>query len=107
MTRWNLSIPDETDRLVRVHLSQAGMKKGDLSTFVAEAVRSAVLRRIAENLRRHRPDANDEELRQAVERRLTFMELVEAVRSENEAEDQEQLQADIDEAIAWVRAHPA
>jgi hypothetical protein len=107
MTRWNLSIPDETDRLVRMHLSQVGMKKGDLSTFVAEAVRSEVLRRIAANLRRLRPEAPDEELREAVERRLAFMEAVEEIRSESEGEDEERLQADIDEAVAWVRAHPA
>ncbi len=45
MTRWNLSIQDETDRKVRVFLARKGLKKGDLSSFVDDAVRGEVLRR--------------------------------------------------------------
>jgi hypothetical protein len=45
MTRWNLSVPDDADRLVRVFLARSGMKKGDLSTFVVNACRQEVLRR--------------------------------------------------------------
>ena len=40
MTRWNLSISEKTDRLVRSHLARIGMKKGDLSKFVDTAVRT-------------------------------------------------------------------
>ena len=43
MTRWNLSIPEETDRAVRTYLARNGGKKGDLSRFVDEAVRQRVL----------------------------------------------------------------
>ena len=43
MTRWNLSIPEETDRAVRTFLARNGGKKGDLSRFVNEAVRRRVL----------------------------------------------------------------
>ncbi len=43
MTRWNLSIPEETDRVVRTFLARNGGKKGDLSRFVDEAVRRRVL----------------------------------------------------------------
>ncbi len=43
MTRWNLSIPEETDRAVRTFLARNGGKKGDLSRFVEEAVRHRVL----------------------------------------------------------------
>ena len=42
MTRWNLSIPEETDRAVRMFLARNGGKKGDLSRFVDEAVRRRV-----------------------------------------------------------------
>lgn len=45
MTRWNLSIHEETDRLVRVFLARTGLKKGDLSAFVEAACRGEVLRR--------------------------------------------------------------
>ena len=43
MTRWTLSIPEETDRTVRTFLARNGGKKGDLSRFVDEAVRRRVL----------------------------------------------------------------
>jgi len=39
MTRWNLVIPEKTDRAVRTYLARTGGKKGDLSKFVDEAVR--------------------------------------------------------------------
>jgi len=42
MTRWNLSIPEKTDRAVRTYLARTGGKKGDLSRFVDEAVRRRV-----------------------------------------------------------------
>jgi hypothetical protein len=43
MTRWNLIVPDKTDRAVRIYLARSGGKKGDLSRFVDEAVRRQVL----------------------------------------------------------------
>ena len=43
MTRWNLSIPEETDRSVRTFLARNGGRKGDLSRFVDDAVRRRVL----------------------------------------------------------------
>ena len=39
MTRWHLSISEQTDRAVRTFLARTGGKKGDLSRFVDEAVR--------------------------------------------------------------------
>ncbi len=43
MTRWHLSIPEQTDRAVRTYLARTGGKKGDLSRFVDEAVRRRLL----------------------------------------------------------------
>ncbi len=43
MTRWNLVIPEKTDRAVRTYLARTGGKKGDLSRFVDIAVRRRVL----------------------------------------------------------------
>ena len=42
MTRWSLSIPEETDRTVRLFLARNGGGKGDLSRLVDEAVRRYV-----------------------------------------------------------------
>ena len=43
MTRWSLSIPEKTDRVVRTVLARTGGKKGDLSRFVDDAARRRVL----------------------------------------------------------------
>ena len=43
MTRWSLTIPEKTDRAVRILLARSGGKKGDLSRFVDDAVRRRVL----------------------------------------------------------------
>ncbi len=43
MTRWTVSVSKETDIAVRSFLAQRGMKKGDLSKFIEEAVRWRVL----------------------------------------------------------------
>jgi len=43
MARWNLTIPEKTDRAVRTFLARTGGRKGDLSRFVDAAVRRRVL----------------------------------------------------------------
>ena len=52
MTRWNLSIPEETDRAVRRFLARDGGRKGGLSRLVDKAVRRYVfdltIRRVKE-----------------------------------------------------------
>ncbi len=78
MTRWNLSIPEETDRIVRSHLARIGMKKGDLSKFVEEAVRGEVLRRTVQEVQAQNADLTEGQA----------MDLA-------------------NEAVAWSRAHPA
>ncbi len=42
MARWDIVIPDETDRSVRRFLARADGKNSDLSRFVEFAVRRAV-----------------------------------------------------------------
>lgn len=61
MTRWNLSIREETDRLVRMFLARTGMKKGDLSAFVDEACRETVLRRTVRELHAQNKDLSEED----------------------------------------------
>jgi hypothetical protein len=43
MTRWTVSVSKQTDISVRSFLAQRGMKKGDLSKFIEEAVKWRVL----------------------------------------------------------------
>lgn len=42
-TRWTVSVSKETDIAVRSFLARRGMKKGDLSKFIEEAVKWRVL----------------------------------------------------------------
>jgi hypothetical protein len=42
-TRWTVSVSKETDISVRSFLAQRGMKKGDLSKFIEDAVKWRVL----------------------------------------------------------------
>lgn len=61
MTKWNLSIRDETDRTVRGFLARTGLKKGDLSKFVEEAVRAEVLRRTVAQVQEQNADLSADE----------------------------------------------
>lgn len=61
MARWNLSIPEETDRLIRVFLARTGLKKGDLSAFVEAACRREVLRRTVTEIQAQNADLSEEE----------------------------------------------
>lgn len=42
-TRWTVSVSKDTDISVRSFLAQRGMKKGDLSKFIEDAVKWRVL----------------------------------------------------------------
>jgi len=106
MPKWNLSIPDETDRLVRTHLARNGMKKGDLSALVNEAVRSAVMRKMAAQIREENPEADNAELEAALQssvRRAVIREIIQDVQHRDANADPDELQMEIDEALAWVR----
>jgi len=78
MSRWNLVIPEETDRSVRSYLARTGGKKGDLSKYVDRAVRRAV-----------------------------FWDTVAAIQERNTDLSPEEAQALADEALEAVRANPA
>lgn len=39
ITRWTVNVASETDIDLRTYLAQRGMKKGDLSRFIEEAVK--------------------------------------------------------------------
>jgi len=74
-TRWTVKVSKETDVALRTYLAQSGLRKGDLSKFIEEAVRWRVLDRTAAGVRE----------------RLGRM-------------DPKELQALIDDAVARVRA---
>ena len=73
--RWTITVSEQTDLELRRHLGSSGMKKGDLSKFVEDAVRWRV-----------------------------FDQTVQAVKDRNADLSPEALEALIDEALEEVRA---
>ena len=62
MTRWSLSIPEGTDRTIRLFLARNGGKKGDLSRFVDEAVRRYVFDLTVEQVKDRNAEHDQDEL---------------------------------------------
>ena len=62
MTRWNLVIPEKTDRTVRTYLARTGGKKGDLSRFVDEAVRRSVFDLTVNQVKDRNADYDQQEI---------------------------------------------
>lgn len=61
-TRWTVSVSRDTDIAVRSFLAQRGMKKGDLSKFIEEAVRWRVFDQTLTDVRSKFADVPTEEL---------------------------------------------
>lgn len=78
MTKWTLTIRDETDRSVREYLERTGASEKDLSKFVDETMRGEILRRVVRDIQERNKDLSAEEA-----------------------------QALADEAVAWARANPS
>ena len=68
--RWTIIVSRETDLILRRYLGAQGMKKGDLSRFVEEAVRWRVLDRTVEGLRQDNEDLPADELEALLEENL-------------------------------------
>ena len=72
-TRWNLAVSTETDQSLRLFLArQGGGRKGDLSRFVEEAVRSHILELSAEEAKTANADVSETELAAMVDEALDW-----------------------------------
>jgi hypothetical protein len=66
-TRWTVSVSKDTDIAVRSFLAQRGMKKGDLSKFIEEAVKWRVLDQTIAETRSKFADLAPDELESMVD----------------------------------------
>jgi hypothetical protein len=66
-TRWTVSVSKQTDIAVRSFLAQRGLKKGDLSKFIEEAVKWRVLDQTVAETRSKFADLPPEELEAVIE----------------------------------------
>jgi hypothetical protein len=69
--RCSLKVSKETDLTLRTFLGSQGMKKGDLSKFIEEAVRWHVLRRTVQDIRARNTDAYPDEIQRIVDEALS------------------------------------
>ena len=60
--RWTVMVDKSTDIDLRSHLAQQGMKKGDLSKFIEEAVRWRLLDLSLAEFRKGFADLSDDEV---------------------------------------------
>jgi hypothetical protein len=74
--RWTIKVSSETDLALRTFLGARGMKKGDLSRFVEEAVRWRVFDQTVQDVKQRNQGLPPEALEQAID------EAVRAVREE-------------------------
>ena len=64
--RWTIKVSKGTDISLRSYLAQHGMKKGDLSKFVEEAVRWRVLDKTVAEVRERNASVTDGEIDEAL-----------------------------------------
>jgi hypothetical protein len=65
--RWNIKVSKETDLTLRTYLGSQGMKKGDLSKFIEEAVRWRVFDRTVQGIKEHNADTDPGELQALID----------------------------------------
>jgi chemotaxis regulatin CheY-phosphate phosphatase CheZ len=70
-TRWSVSVSRETDAAVRKLLLQRGMKRGDLSRFIEDAVKWRVLDQSMAEARDRFADLSREEIEALIEEATT------------------------------------
>jgi hypothetical protein len=70
-TRWTVSVSKQTDIAVRSFLAQRGLKKGDLSKFIEEAVKWRVLDQTMAEARDKFADMPPEQLEAVIDEAVT------------------------------------
>ena len=65
--RWSIKVSRETDLTLRTYLGARGMKKGDLSKFIEEAVRWRILSRTVRDIKARNASANGNELQSIID----------------------------------------
>ena len=69
--RWSVKVSKSTDRSLRSHLAQGGLKKGDLSKFIEEAVLWRVFQQAVEDVKARNANVSPEEIEAAIDEALT------------------------------------
>jgi hypothetical protein len=65
--RWNIKVSKETDLTLRTFLGARGMKKGDLSKFIEDAVRWRLFDRTVQDIKVRNADTGSDELQSLID----------------------------------------
>ncbi len=65
--RWTVTVTKETDAALRAFLGARGMRKGDLSKFIEDAVRWRMFDRTVQDLRARNADRTADELQAMID----------------------------------------
>jgi hypothetical protein len=65
--RWHIKVSKDTDLTLRTFLGARGMKKGDLSRFIEQAVRAHVFHRTVQDLKARNAGTDPDELQVLVD----------------------------------------
>ena len=65
--RWNIKVSKETDLTLRTFLVSQGMKKGDLSKFIEEAVRWRIFHRTVQDIKARNADLDPDEMQSLID----------------------------------------
>jgi hypothetical protein len=74
--RWNIKVSKKTDLTLRTYLGARGMKKGDLSKFIEDAVRWRLFDRAVRDIKKRNADTDPAQLQRIID------EAVDQVRAE-------------------------
>ena len=69
--RWSLKVSKDTDLSLRTFLGSQGMKKGDLSKFVEDAVNRRVLQCTVQDIWERNADADPDEVQRIVDQAVS------------------------------------
>jgi hypothetical protein len=67
VVRWNIKVSRDTDLALRTFLGSKGMKKGDLSKFIEEAVRAQVFHRTILDIKARNASTDPNELQSIID----------------------------------------
>jgi hypothetical protein len=65
--RWNIKVSKQTDLTLRTFLGSQGMKKGDLSKFIEQAVRAQVFHRTVQDIKARNAGTDPDEIQALVD----------------------------------------
>ena len=66
-TRWTVTVSNETDRTLRAYLGAQGMRKGDISKFVEDAVRWRMFDQAVQAVKARHADIDAADLQAAID----------------------------------------